>query len=175
MTVILTMDRKCLGSRELGEEVEEVDLRSRDRALVDVVGADPGAPDGTLVLRMSVAFHGERQRLTPSGSLCMRASSPTLSTKVLGMARARTVRLLCMLSYKSECSSSFCRLLSVLESWSEMKVRDTEPLQRRCSLAMLHMLEGDLQALAVLTKCTRPRRSRKSSFGCPGRSSGLLC
>lgn len=42
--------RLLIRRRELGEEVEEVNLRGRNRALVNVIGADPGAPNGTLVL-----------------------------------------------------------------------------------------------------------------------------
>ena len=71
-----------------------------------------------------------------SGSRCMSVSRPILSWSVLGIARDKTFFRDCTLSYRSETSSSFCKSLSVDESWSEMVVRGLEPLFRSHSLVM---------------------------------------
>jgi hypothetical protein len=88
---------------------------------------------------------------------------------VLGNALASTVFLEATFSYRSDFSSSFCRSLSVDESWSEMVVRYLLPLFRCHSLAMLRAVSicYDPVWREMLTKSIPLRRSRKSSAECP--------
>lgn len=130
-------------SGELWEKVEEIDVGSSHTAFVNVVGRHPSGPRSSLILqlipqRLSIALKDfyVSTRLTCSGNLCIKASKPTLSTKVLGKALFNTFFLLSTFSYKSDCSSSAWSWLRVEESWSEMVVRALVPLLRSHSLVM---------------------------------------
>ena len=89
-----------------------------------------------------------------SGKRCRSVSNPTWSTRVLGIARRMTPFLLGRSSNRAELSNWACKLLSVNESSSEIRVRDFVPWERECSRQMQWNSSAAFSVILVWTSFT---------------------
>ena len=89
-----------------------------------------------------------------SGKRCRSVFNPTSSTSVLGIARRMTPFLVGRSSNRAELSNSACKLLSVNESSSEIRVRDFVPCKRECSRQMQWNSSAAFSVILVWTSFT---------------------